>query len=222
MFTLEEFVCAESVYKLTTSRSVCSSQCTRALTGTKVRTSIGQVKRWLFTLVFFSLISGASATKEASTEETVQCWLLYIYLYIYIYIFLLLEGCLYLLQQQMANAQWLSELCSTAVSQSCLGSLDHAQRMHLQSMRIVSIARAQLAAQTYCEMMRELQHWLWKRWESMMRVSVMKSLQQTSTRSSTMPKNTRMLWQFVKTMQKTQKNKTLKTITHTLPKRGHN
>ena len=119
MFTLEEFVCAESVYKLTTSRSVCSSQCTQALTGTKVRTSIGQVKRWLFTLVFFSLISGASATKEASTEETVQCWL-YIYLYIYIFFFLLLEDactfsnsrwptrsdCPNCVQQQWAKAAW--------------------------------------------------------------------------------------------------------------------
>lgn len=42
MFTLEEFVCADRVYKLTTSRNACTSRSTRAWTGTKVSANIDQ------------------------------------------------------------------------------------------------------------------------------------------------------------------------------------
>lgn len=42
MFTLEEFVCADRVYKLTTSRNACTSRSTRTWTGTKVSANIDQ------------------------------------------------------------------------------------------------------------------------------------------------------------------------------------
>lgn len=51
-----------------------TSRCTRALTDAKVCKSTNQAKKRLLTLVTFSLFSGASATQEASTEETLYRW----------------------------------------------------------------------------------------------------------------------------------------------------